>query len=182
MTEQDIHNLIKQDEWMMKIITIASTLNLPDWVIGAGFVRSKIWNHLSGIENTTADITDIDLVYFDPNGNDEEADKKLSTKLQEETGIEWEVVNEFYANKWNGLSPYTSTEDAISKWPETATAVGVSMDKNGNLVLVAPHGISDLVNFIVRPSPVFKDRIDVIKERMEKKKWKERWPRITLVE
>ena len=78
MTPQEILNLIKQDKWMMNIIQTASSLNLHDWIIGAGFVRNKVWDHLSGIEKEVVDTNDIDLVYFDPKGNDKEADKKLS--------------------------------------------------------------------------------------------------------
>jgi uncharacterized protein len=180
VTEQEILDLIKQDKWMMRIILIASSLSLPDWIIGAGFVRNKVWDHLSGNEKQTVDTRDIDLVYFDSNGNDEKSDEKLSEEMKIKTGIEWEIVNEYYAHKWNNLPPYTSTEDAISKWPETVTAIGVTMDKNNELKLFAPYGIGDLVNFVVRPSPKFKGGIDKVKERVIKKKWKEKWPNITL--
>lgn len=182
MTEKEILDLIENDPWMMKIIFTASSLNLPDWIIGAGFVRNKIWNHLSGINSKEVDTKDIDLVYFDPNGNDQKADEKLSEKLKQETGINWEIVNEFYAHRWNNLPPYTSATDAISTWPETVTAIGVTLDENNKLKLTAPYGIDDLVNFIVRPSPRFEEGIERVKERMIEKGWKEKWPKITLAE
>lgn len=146
------------------------------------FVRNKIWNHLSGINSKEVDTKDIDLVYFDPNGNDQKADEKLSEKLKQETGINWEIVNEFYAHRWNNLPPYTSATDAISTWPETVTAIGVTLDENNKLKLTAPYGIDDLVNFIVRPSPRFEEGIERVKERMIEKGWKEKWPKITLAE
>src|SRR3989338_6086673 len=118
MTEQDILSLIENDPWMMKIIRIAADLDLPNWVIGAGFVRNKVWDHLSGNERQTVDSADIDLVYFDPNGNDWEADRELYEKLKEETGIEWEIRNQCYMHERNNPPPYTSIEYAISKWPE----------------------------------------------------------------
>ncbi len=180
MTEQDILNLIRQDAWMMKIILIASSLNLPDWAIGAGFVRNKVWDHLSGNDRQTVDTADIDLVYFDQNLSDEKADEELSLQLKQETGIPWEVVNECYAHKWNDLPPYTSTGDAISQWPETVTAVGVTLDNNQELTLIAPYGISDLVNFVVRRSPKYKGSIEKIKERVVAKKWQEKWPNLTI--
>lgn len=182
MTKKDILNLIKQDKWMMKIIHTAATLNLPDWLIGAGFVRNKVWNHLSGKEEQIVDTADIDLVYFDPNGNNDKENAELSEKLKRETVIPWEVVNEAYLHKSNDRSPYTSAEDAISQWPETATAIGVTVDKEGKLKLIAPYGINDLVNFIVRPSPKFTGGIERVRERMTKKKWQEKWPHITIYE
>jgi len=160
VTESDTLALIKQDPWMMNIIQIASSLDLPDWAIGAGFVRNKVWDHLSGNQRKTVDTKDIDLVYFDPKGNDEEADEKLSAELQRKTGVMWEVVNQHYAHKWNKLQPYVSTEDAISQWPETVTAIGVTLGKDDQLKLIAPYGIEDLISFNVRMSPKFKGGIE----------------------
>ena len=181
MTPQEILNLIKQDKWMMNIIQTASSLNLHDWIIGAGFVRNKVWDHLSGIEKEVVDTNDIDLVYFDPKGNDKEADKKLSDTLMNQTGIKWEVKNQVYMHTRNNLPPYKSTEDAISHWPETVTAVGVTVDKDGDLKLIAPYGINDLVNFVIRPTPIFATKTEVIKERVKEKKWVEKWPKLTFV-
>src|SRR3989344_5459213 len=181
MTEKDILNLIEQDKWMMEIISRASALNLPDWIIGAGFVRNKVWDYLSGNKKEAVDTNDIDLVYFDPNGNDQETDEKLSEELKKQTGINWEIVNEFYAHKWNNLPPYKSTEDAISQWPETITAVGVTLGKDNKLKLIAPYGIEDLVHFIVRPSPDFRERLGVVEQRVKDKKWLEKWPQIKII-
>ena len=178
MTEQDILNLISKNKWMMKILHIAEKLDLPDWIVGAGFVRNKVWDYLHGYNKPEVDTADIDLVYYNPNGNDQKTDEKLSEKLKEETGIEWEVVNEAYAHKWNNLPPYKSTEDALSQWPETVTAIGIRL-KNGKLKLVAPYGISDLVNLIIRPSPKFTDA-DKVKERVKQKKWLEKWPKLKI--
>ena len=60
----DIIELIKSDENMIEIIKLVSTLNLPDWWICAGFVRSKIWDTLHGFNNRT-EIPDVDVIYFD---------------------------------------------------------------------------------------------------------------------
>ena len=180
MTKKDILGLVKEDKWMMDVLRIAKKLNLLDWVIGAGFVRNKVWDHLHGYEKSQVDTPDVDLVYYDPSGNDQKSDESLSKKLKKKTGINWEVVNEVYAHKWNNIPPYKSTEDAISQWPETATAVGVKIE-NGELKLVTPYGIDDLVNLIVRPSPKFSGGIEIVKERMEQKRWLEKWPKLKLV-
>jgi len=179
MTEQDILNLISKDEWMMDILRIADKLDLPDWVIGAGFVRNKVWDYLHGYNKPQVDTADIDLVYYDLNGNDKKVDEELSKKLRKETGIGWEVVNEAYAHKCNSLPPYKSTEDALSQWPETVTAIGVKLE-SGKLKLVAPYGIDDLVNLIIRPSPKFTD-INKVKERVKQKRWLEKWPKLKVL-
>lgn len=177
MSKKDILTLIENDEWMMNILRVAEKLNFPDWVIGAGFVRNKVWDYLHGYTKKEVETNDIDLVYYDPNGNDQKTDERLSQKLRKETGINWEIVNEAYAHQWNHLSPYKSTIDALSQWPETATGIGVKLE-NGQLKLIAPHGIDDLVNLVVRPSPKFPDGIERVRERAEEKRWIVKWPKL----
>lgn len=179
MTEQDILDLIKNDNKMMEVLEIAEKLNLSDWLVGSGFVRNKIWNHLSGRHTDYLDVTDIDVVYFDPNGNDQKRDQELMEKLGIETGLEWEIRNNAYKYKSNERSEYATSEDVISAWPETVTAIGVRLT-NGVLGLIAPYGIEDIVNFVVRPSPQYKDGVERIKERVAKKKWLDKWPQIQL--
>ncbi|MDQ5969289.1 MAG: uncharacterized protein QG579_446 [Patescibacteria group bacterium] len=178
MTGEDIINLIKRDKKMMSIIFRASDLGLKDWFIGAGFVRNKVWDYLHGIEKEGVETHDIDLVYFDPNGNNEYADDKLSQQLKVETGIDWELVNQSYAHVWKNLPPYTSTEDAITYWPETATCIGVTLDEKKELKLIAPYGIDDLVNLRIRMTPKFPEGVERVKERVKNKKWLEKWPKL----
>lgn len=180
MTKKDILDLIAKDEWMMNILRVAERLNFPDWVVGAGFIRNKVWDYLHGFTRGEVVTNDIDLVYYDLNGNDQKTDEELSQKLRNETGIKWEIVNEAYAHKWNNLPPYKSTEDALSQWLETATGIGVNLN-NGKLKLVAPCGIDDLINLIVRPSSRFLGGIKKVKERARKKEWIEKWPKLRIV-
>ncbi len=179
MTEQDILNLIKEDRLMMDVLERAEKLELPNWLIGSGFVRNKVWNHLSGRETEGIDATDIDLVYFDQTNNDQTRDELLMQTLYQETGLDWELRNNAYNYKSDARSDYTSEEDVIAHWPETVTAIGVRIE-NGSLRLIAPYGIEDIVNFVVRPSPKYKDGVERIRERVVKKKWLEKWPNVRL--
>ncbi len=74
--EADIILMIKEDKWMMDIIRCAKSLNLPDWWVCAGFVRSKIWDTIHGFSERTR-IPDIDVIYFDDSNMDELVEKKL---------------------------------------------------------------------------------------------------------
>ena len=61
-------------------------------------------------------------------------------------------VHLWYAEKFGStLAPYVSTEDAITTFPTTATAVGVQPRANG-LRVFSPCGLSDLLDLIVRPN------------------------------
>jgi hypothetical protein len=180
MTEADILKLIESDPWMMNALREAEGLGLRDWVIGAGFVRNKVWDALHGIERMGVDANDVDLVYFDTAHQDWAADRALSAALTERTGIKWEVRNQCYMHEKDNLPPYLSLEDALSRWTETATGIGVRL-KEGQLSLVAPHGLEDLVNLVVRPSPSFAHRADFIRGRAATKRWLEKWPKLKLV-
>jgi hypothetical protein len=121
--EKDIIQLIKEDEWMMDILRAVKSLNLPDWWVCAGFVRSKIWDTLHGFKERTP-IPDIDVIYFDDTNMEELQEKKLEIKLRNILpNIPWSVKNEARMHVVNNMPPYSSSVDAISKFPETATSV-----------------------------------------------------------
>ena len=179
--KEDVIKLIYGDEKMMEIIKVASTLNLPDWWICAGFIRSKIWDTLHGFNNRT-ETPDVDVIYFDHTNIDERSEKELESKLiSVMPNIPWSVKNEARMHVINNLPPYTSSEDAISKFPETATALGVKLDKDNNLILTSPHGINDVINLEVRPTHYFteiKEFTAIYEERILKKDWKAIWHKI----
>lgn len=176
--EEKIISLISEDEWMMAILKSAKSLDLPDWWICAGFVRSKIWDTLHDFRVRTP-IPDIDVIYFDPTNIDELAEKKLEEKLESLLpNIPWSVKNEARMHIRNNLPPYSCSVDAISKFPETATALGIKLGEKDNLILTAPCGIRDVINVEVKPTPYFletKERIEIYKDRITKKNWKSTW-------
>lgn len=178
---EDIVTLIQQDAQMTKIIQTAATLNLPDWWICAGFVRSKIWDTLHGFKTRTP-ISDVDVIYFDESKIKEDRDKELEKILRKQLPeVPWSVKNEAGMHLRNDIGPYTSAEDAISKFPETATAVAVKIDREDRLILTAPHGIEDLLNMEVKPTPFFertKARAVFYEERIKKKNWQSIWPKV----
>jgi uncharacterized protein len=180
-TEEDILALIGRDDDMMKILKAASILNLPDWWICAGFVRSKIWDTLHGFNERTK-TPDVDVIYFDDTRVDEDVEKELENKLKSILpGVPWSVKNEARMHVINQIPPYTSSEDAISKFPETATALGVKLDKGNQLVLTAPCGIEDVLNLELKPTSYFtetEERTSIYEERIRKKNWKGIWDRI----
>jgi len=79
-------------------------------------------------------------------------------------------------HRHNGDRPYGSTEDAILRWPETATAIAIRTEKSA-IEIAAPHGLDDLFSLIVRPTPAFAGQeIGIFRERIRRKGWLDRWP------
>ncbi|RNA66877.1 nucleotidyltransferase family protein [Alteribacter keqinensis] len=182
-SEQDVIELIEEDEEMMEILRAAKAQDLPDWWICAGFVRAKIWDTLHQFEKRTK-TPDVDVIYFDPVHVDEKTEKDLEEKLNRMLpGVPWSVKNEARMHMVNDIEPYESSVDAISKFPETATALGVKLDDEENVVLTAPCGLEDVLNLEVKPTPFF-SRTEagaaIYEERIDKKDWKSIWPQITV--
>lgn len=169
--------LIRRDQWMMQVLQAVEKLGLPDCWIGAGFVRNKVWDELFNTHDRTP-LDDIDVVFFDPKDQSEERETKLEHELAAiMPNIKWSVTNQARMAKINGDAPYRSSEDALSAWPETATAVGVRLN-NFKLELLAPHGIEDLVNGVVRPTPTFLKKKEQFVARQTKKRWEDKWPNL----
>ncbi|WP_374992117.1 nucleotidyltransferase family protein [Paenibacillus sp. LHD-38] len=136
----------------------------------AGFVRSKVWDYLHGFEETR--LPDVDVVYFDPEHTDESIEKEYERSLKKiNSSVPWSVKNQARMHTKNGHVPYTSTADGLSNYPEVCTAIGVYLNSNGEVVLVAPYGVEDLVNLIVRPTPYFtsKDKRTIYEQRITEK-------------
>ncbi|HDR7491770.1 TPA: nucleotidyltransferase family protein [Bacillus cereus] len=182
-TEQDIIRLIENDEWMMNVLQMAKSLELPDWWICAGFVRSKIWDTLHDYEAKTA-MPDVDVIYYDSLHQDEIYEQSLETKLMNiDATIPWSVKNQARMHVVNNMPPYSSSVNAMSKFPETATALGVTLDELNNVILTAPCGIEDVLSLQVKPTAHFlksKERLHMYKNRVIKKNWQSKWPSITI--
>jgi hypothetical protein len=179
-TEKEILDLIRTDSWMIKVLATVAELNLPDWWIGAGFVRNKVWDTIFDLEKRTP-LGDIDVIFFEPHNLSEYREKDLEASLTKKLpGEKWSVTNQARMHLENNDAPYTSSIDAIAVWPETATSLAVHIS-DGRLELLEPHGIGDLVAGIVRPTPCFKRKKELYRVRQARKNWQVKWPRLKFI-
>ncbi|UTE75740.1 nucleotidyltransferase family protein [Rossellomorea sp. KS-H15a] len=180
-SEHDILELVEQDSCMMEVLKTAHKLHLPDWWICAGFVRTKVWDTLHGYSNKT-NLPDIDVVYFDASNTDEQFEKYVESRLKEEAPFEpWSVKNQARMHIKNGEAPYTSTIDAISRFPETATSIALKLNEKNELILAAPWGIEDLISLQIKPTPPFKEKealSSIYEKRVLEKQWDTKWPKV----
>lgn len=163
----------------MKDLTILRELNLPDWYVAAGYVRNYIWDSLHNYRIRTP-LNDIDVIYYNTEEIDEEIEKKYEQKLKLVTGLTiWSVKNQARMHTINGDQPYKSIEDAIGHWPETVTAVGIKLNQDDSISYISPYGLNDIFEYRVRKSPLFKDE-NCYRARVNKKNWKEIWPKLEI--
>ncbi len=180
-SEQGISKIIKQDKWMMDVLCAAEKLQLPDWWIGAGFLRNKIWDY---IENKPSESTrDVDLVYFNSKDTKPETDWAYDDRMKTDYPYaEWEIRNQARMHSVNGFSPFKSTADGIFHWTETATCVGVKIE-NETLSYLFCYGTDDLFGLVARPTSFFnnEEMIKTFHGRIEKKQWRQRWPDLKVI-
>ncbi|MFB6465508.1 nucleotidyltransferase family protein [Cytobacillus sp. Hz8] len=179
--EEDIIAEIQKDDWMMEILYIVQTLNLPDWWVCAGFVRSKIWDTQHHFSKRTP-LPDIDVIYYDSVNAVEEEEKKWEGVLKSiAPKLPWSVKNQSRMHLKNQLPPYSSSIDGISKFPETATALGVKLGKEKNVVLAAPWGVEDVIKMEVRATPFYKSNLKrIYQDRVMKKNWQSIWSKVKI--
>lgn len=193
LTEDDIIEIIKKDKWMMDVLKAAESLNLPDWWTGGGFIRSKIWDYLHEYEIRT-ELPDVDFIYFDSSDFSEKEANEFSTKSEDKyqeklkrliPDVKWSVTNQARMHLFHKTGPYKNSTEALTDWAETATCIGVRLEKE-KLVLLAPHGIEDLVNLIARPNPLYKKLYahdpEIFQRRVKEKNWLKKWPKLRVID
>lgn len=75
---------------------------------------------------------------------------------------------------------YDSIEQAMSRWADLVTAVGVQLMEDDRLQVVAPAGLDDLFNLRVRPNLITPTSLEVYRDRMANKGWPATWPRLQI--
>ncbi len=182
LIRQDLLQAIQLNTDLMRILTIICNLGLKDSWLAAGSVRNFIWNLLSD-KSPFDHETDVDVIFFDPDISYEET-VSLEKKLREDfPQYQWELKNQVYMHQHSPhTAPYTSSRDAMSKYPERCTAIGLRLNEDSTLELFAPYGLEDILKFQVHPTPHFlenEDRMKLYQTRLSKKNWQEKWKNLT---
>lgn len=175
-----ICSVIARDAWSMTVLRAVRALSLPDWAIGAGFVRSPVWDALTDKSVPTRP-SDVDVLYFDSSDlapeREQEHEEKLKAVMPD---VAWSVTNQARMHLHNGDAPYKSTEDALRYWLETPTVIAVSLDAGDKLHVMAPLGTEDLMALRVRPTARGRARIEAYRTRIETKQWQRFWPNVKI--
>jgi len=75
-----------------------------------------------------------------------------------------------------------SSGDFIAFWSETPTCVGIRLETDNSITICAPHGISDLMELKVKPIPEPYRNLELYKERVKEKNWKNIWNKLEIEE
>jgi hypothetical protein len=176
----DIAGFIVADPWRRSVLEAVRDQQLPDWAVGAGFIRSAVWDALHGFREPTP-LADVDVLYFDSANAARDCEAAIEAALAKVMpGVPWSVHNQARMHLRNGDLPYANTAGALCYWLETPTAVAIRIDEKGSPSLLAPFGTDDLIGMICRPTPRGREKLEEYRQRIGEKNWPARWPLVRI--
>jgi hypothetical protein len=185
--EKQLEQLIQQNEQVMSILRIVRRCNPPEWLVGAGVLRNLVWDYLHGYSQPTPP-RDIDVAFFDATDLSPERDAAVTAQLTSLLpDVEWEATNQAAVHLWYAdyfgktVPPFRSTSEAIATWPETATCTAVRLLPDDSLQIVAPFGLDDLFNMVLRRNPA-RVTDEQFQKRLRDKQILQKWPQVRVIE
>lgn len=170
--------LVKQDPLRVQALTCLHTLNLTQGYIAAGFVRNLVWDYLHQ-KTIQTPLNDVDVIYYDLHETDAEKYQSYQQALKAMMpALNWQVRNQARMHTHNSDSPYKSTLDAMSYWPEKETAVAMRQLSTGELECISAFGFDSLFNLQLSHNP--KREKSIFLQRVQTKGWLEQWPKLSL--
>lgn len=159
--------IIGSEDWLMDALRKAKDLGVEDdWVV-AGAIYNTVWNRLTG-RLSLEGIKDIDLFYFDSSDLSYEAEDRIIRKgetIFAGNPVPVEIRNQARVHLWFGrhfgfeIAPIESCRDSIRRFASVAYCIGVRLGENGELDVFAPHGLTDLFSFRIRPNRFCDNRL-----------------------
>lgn len=180
-----LEKILNKNIKLMELLKILENDGLENYYVTAGCINQTIFNYYHGYDISYG-IKDYDIVYFDKDITYKKEDiiiKRLNNKLKE-LNIETDIKNEARVHIWYyekyGIKrvPYTSVEDAISRFGATITCIGIKLEK-GKLIVYAPYGLNDLFTMTIRPV-----KKEFNKESYDERatRWMSKWSKLTKVD
>jgi uncharacterized protein len=184
-SQDSLRAIIRSDENLMHVLTHARSLVLPQWRLVAGRLYQAVWNHQTSRPRGMG-IKDYDLIYFDEpdlSWQAEDADIKRAAHRFGALGPV-QVRNQARVHLWferrfgMAYTPLRSADEALTRYASAVHAAGVWLDDDWRLDILAPFGLDDLFNMIIRPNRVLANgpSYDAKRQRV-----KAIWPQVTVL-
>jgi uncharacterized protein len=179
-------SIVRETPWLMEALRAARDVGQPDWLVYAGALRNAVWDRLHGFTSPSP-LADVDVGFFDPADLSPARDAAVTDALRERLpSVPWQAKNQAAVHLWYEsrfgypVEPLKSTAGAVATFPETAVCVGVRLEPNDSLLVVAPYGLDDLLGLVHRHNRT-RASLEIYEERLASKRITERWPRVTVV-
>ncbi|HHS81931.1 MAG TPA: nucleotidyltransferase family protein [Devosia sp.] len=157
---EQLENIMRADPAIMALLRALKRLDLPDWLLVSGAIYNNVWNHLTGRPSMTG-VKDCDVLYFDDTDLSFEAEDRVIRRVEAQLGTftpPVEVRNQARVHLWAPkkfgieLSPLASTVEALKNFACTTHAVGIRLDADDRMKVVAPFGLEAIFAFRLVPN------------------------------
>jgi len=169
----------------MHLLRRVRSLALPQWRLVSGCLYQTVWNVLTGRPQGTG-IKDYDLIYFDDDLS-WDAEDAVIRRVAEATGDcvgPVEVRNQARVHLWfadrfgSAYPPLASADESLRRYASIAHAVGVRLEHDDRLDVVAPFGLDDMFAMVVRPNHALDN---AAAHASKARRSKSIWPEITVL-
>ena len=160
--EARLEAIVRTCPSLMQVLTTARDLELPDWLIFSGAVYQRVLNHLTD-RDPDYGIRDYDFGYFDASDISYEAEdvviRRVAAAFEAPMKAMVEVRNQARVHVWfegkfgEAYAPLSCTAEALTRFVSPLFAVGVRLEPDDRLTVVAPFGLEDLFALTLRPNP-----------------------------
>jgi uncharacterized protein len=181
-----LSSVLRQAPLVMEALRVARDIGAPDWLISAGAIRDVVWDSVHGRPLIAAP-RDIDVGFFDPADLTPDRDRMVEEALHARAPhLPWQAKNQAAVHLWYAtrfgveVAPFRSCAEAVATFPETATCVGVRLLADDDMLVVAPHGLDDLLGCVCRHNPA-RVSASFYERRVADKGWRRRWPKLRYV-
>jgi hypothetical protein len=170
---------------LMRVLSVARHLCLPDWLVFSGAVYQPVLNHLTR-RPLDYGIKDYDLGYFDASDLSYEAEdaviRRVKAAFDEPLRSMVEVRNQARVHLWfeakfsEQYAPLSCTAEALERFASATFAVGVRLEADDRLQIVAPFGLTDLFALRVVPNP-YRKMVGFARASADVRR---RWPEVAI--
>ena len=152
--------IIRGDPDLMRLLASIRGVQLPQWRLVAGCLYQTVWNVLTGRDRGTG-IKDYDLIYFDDSDLSWAAeDRVIRVAAAATRGCVGPVevrnqarVHLWFETRFGTANPRLySADEAIGRYASIVHAIGIRLEYDDRLDVVAPFGLDDLFSMVIRPN------------------------------
>jgi hypothetical protein len=153
-----LETIIRSDPELMRLLNSLRIVALPEWRIVSGCLYQTVWNVLTHRPRGTG-IQDYDLIYFDAGDLSWEAEDSIIRRVDAACASPLQTRNQARVHLWfeqhfgAPYPPLRLADEALSRYPMTVQAIGARLEPDGQIDLIAPFGLDDVFDMVLRPNP-----------------------------
>lgn len=160
-----LEEIVRGEPLLMDVLAGLRDEALPEGLLVAGAIYNLVWNRLTDRPPLNG-VRDVDVFYFDDADLSWEAEDRVIKRLAQRfayLSLPVEPRNQARVHLWfpekfnQPFAPLTSAAEMLGRYASKTHAVGLRLESDGSLFLVAPFGLDDIFSFRIVPNRVLRN-------------------------